>query len=227
MQDQWFGDEGDFVKFCLLRRICGITANGDPLPLGVVWYLRNAKRTDYLAPGQPYEAEDPDLFQSLREWVRDERSRGVSLIENSFLFPTDTVWFSDLVPARGRDKWLKSALAAVEGCRVVFLDPDTGLQPEKGTGNHVLLNELTKFCEAASEPTVVVYQHRRHKDLKEQVQEQTAQIKKWSRRDRVVAVWHSQFNDRLFYVLPSEADREIVLRRIEASCWKQETVRET
>lgn len=232
MQDQWFGDEGDFVKFRFLRQICGITAkdDGPRLSLGVVWYKREPKSLAYLesgSGGEGYETEDGDLFRSLRGWMRNERCGGVSLIEKSGLFPPDTVWFPNLVPpsSSDRDEWLKIALAKVSGRDMVFLDPDTGLQPKKGTGDHVLYGELKKFCDAVSEPTVVVYQHRRHQKWEDQVEEQTAQIKKWSARDCVVAVRRRRLDNRLdprlFYVIPSkrEKDREVVLKRIRELQW--------
>ena len=226
MQDQWFGDEGDFVKFRLLRHLCGITAKDGPrLSLGVVWYKREPKNLAYLEPGgggEGYEAEDGDLFRSLRGWMRDERSRGVSLMEGSFLFPADTVWFSDAVPASGREKWLLRASAAVNGRRVVFLDPDTGMAPKKGTGKHVLWDELTTFCTAEPEPTVIVYQHSRRRKRNQQIKEQIAQIRNSSGRDCVVAVWRREPDQRLFYVIPSERDRKTILERIGLLKWATE-----
>ena len=226
MQNQWFGDEGDFVKYRLLRQICGITAKADDprLSLGVVWYKRESKNLSYLETrkgGKDYEREDGDLFRTLQAWMQDERSRGVSLMENSFLFPDNTVWFSDLVPNSDgdRDRWLNRALATVERCGVVFLDPDTGLQPKKGTGKHVLWKELKKFCEAAPAPTVVVYQHSRRKKLSNQVEEQTAQIKEQSGRDCVVAVSARAHDQRLFYVIPAKGSREVVLTRVRDLKW--------
>lgn len=225
MRDQWFGDEGDFVKYALLRKICGITANDgrETLSLGVVWYLQKTKRTDYLNPDRRYEEQDQDLFWTLRDWIRDEGRQGVSLIQTSFLFPDDTVWFRDEVPSPNktdeREQWLRRAQAKVTERRVVFLDPDKGLQPEDPSGEHVLFDELEAFCGLEGQPTVVVYQHSRRQKWENQVKEQAREI-----RDRLglnessgrapFGVRHPELNQRFFYVIPSERDRELVQRRI-------------
>ena len=225
MQDQWFGDEGDFVKYTLLRKICGITAGdgGHRLRLAVVWYKQESKLVNYLRPGSPYESEDQYLFQRLRHWIEDERTRGLSLMENSFLFPPDTVWFAESVPpsAKARTAWLKRALAKVAETesRITFLDPDTGLLPpsKKSGGAYVLPTELSAFCEPARN-TVVVYQHswrvdrekRIEKQIKPQIEGQADPIK-----HRIVTVQHKRLTDRFFYVIPSTGnDGQLVLDRI-------------
>lgn len=217
MRDQWFGDEGDFVKYALLRKICGIYPECRPLlSLGVVWYLRESKRLGYLDPGGQYGGQDPDLFRSLRGWIRDERGRGVSLIEKSFLFPADTVWFSDIVEPseEPRKEWLHRARDAVARSRVVFLDPDVGLAPDKPTGDHVLGCELEAFCCLDQQPTVVVYQHswrmEREKQIETQIEKHADRI-----RRRIIAVQHKTLRNRFFYVIPStEDDGQLVLDRI-------------
>ena len=96
MRNQWFGDEGDFVKYQLLRKICGITAEDGraKLSLGVVWYpARNRNARVYLQDSERKE-EDPKLYDRLQRWNEDEKGRGISLVEFSNLFP---VW-DDMVP---------------------------------------------------------------------------------------------------------------------------------
>ena len=42
MQDRYTGDVGDFGKYGMLRRLCGLRdEDADPLKLGVVWYRPN------------------------------------------------------------------------------------------------------------------------------------------------------------------------------------------
>jgi len=233
MQDQWFGDEGDFVKYTLLRRICGTTArNGQPpLSLGVVWYLPESKCTRFLDPNVRYGSEDRELSQRLRCWhqekERHEKRHGVRLIEDSDLFPNNTVWFRCPVPmSRGsRAAWLKGALRAVGKSRVVFLDPDTGLQPSsRGGGAYVLLEELKAFCRLPGKPTVVVYQHRRRKRWETQVGEQIEQITNLSCR-KCFAVRHPKLGQRFFYVIPSEDDRDLVRKRVEELSWEETALR--
>lgn len=231
MRNQWFGDEGDFVKFRLLRRICGITADdgGPRLSLGVIWYFRESKRTDYLRSSMGYEQEDPELFRKLREWIEDERARGVSLIPGSGLFPSDTAWFSETVPPswQERTQWFERALAKVAKCGVVFLDPDIGLQPPggRGKGNYVLMEELKALCEAAPQCTAIVYQHRQRRKPDQQIEEQATQVRNQAGLDRaVVATWDPTLPGRLFYVVPAETDHQIVRCRIRELGWEPRTV---
>ena len=221
MQNKYFGDEGDFVKFRLLRTICGIEPSGDRLSLGVVWYLQESKRTGYLHDPERCESEDPELFRKLRCWNENEPKHGVSLIEKSDLFPKDTSWFSRPVPKSKVDRksWLQEASCAVQGKRVVFLDPDTGFLPPKGKrrGEYVLQEELKAFCEATRKHTVIVYQHRWRS--KTQVVRQLPTIKEHSGRACIHPIWHPQLKGRLFYVIPFEDDSEVVRRRIAKMRW--------
>lgn len=216
MRNQWFGDEGDFVKYQLLRKICGITAEDGraKLSLGVVWYLRESKRTSYLQDSERKE-EDPKLYDRLQRWNEDEKGRGISLVEFSNLFPCGTTWFREPLPSgSAREEWLNNARKAVAPCRVVFLDPDVGLAPEKPTGDHVLSCELDEFYCLEQRPTVVVYQHswhmKRAEQIKKQIESQADHIKY-----RIVAVQHKKLTDRFFYMVPStKDDGQLVRERI-------------
>ena len=235
MQDKYFGDEGDFVKFRLLRKICGMPHAKPQLSLGVVWYLVKPKDesensdgglTAYLDQPENNEVTDPDLFRQLRMWVRSG-GRRVSLLENSCLFPTATGWYAELVPAsrlsdrtRSRGAWLQRALAAVAESRIVFLDPDNGLAPPSVKKHHAKAckyafpDELRDFCSSEGNPTVVVYQHWRRVRAIRQISEQIREIRDCSGRDHVVAVMDRRLSRRLFYVIPSERDRDLVLCRM-------------
>ena len=216
MRSHYVGDEGDFVKYTLLRRICGTAAGdgGEKLSLGIVWYLRETKRVGYLSkPGDHREA-DPEVFDRLQRWNRDEQRRGVRLIEGSGLLP-DTVYFGCPVqPFKARASWLQLALRRVARCRVVFLDPDIGLAPGRPTRDHVLNSELEGFCCLEQRPTVVVYQHARRLERRQQIESQI-ESQPDHIRDRMVAVQHKRLKNRFFYVIPStEDDGRLVLSRI-------------
>ncbi len=216
MRNHYVGDEGDFVKYTLLRRICGTTAGdgGEKLSLGIVWYLRETKRVGYLSKPGDHRDVDPDVFDRLQRWNRDEQRRGVRLIERSGLF-SDTAYFGCPVqPFKARASWLQQALQKVARCRVVFLDPDIGLAPARPTRDHVLSSELERFCCLEQRPTVVVYQHswrmKRKRQIECQIKRQADHI-----RDRMVAVQHERLKDRFFYVIPSTGDDgELALSRI-------------
>ena len=227
MQDQYFGDEGDFVKFRLLRQICGMRANErrGRLSLGVVWYLveneggKDGGRTAYLESDEYMEA-DPDLHTNLKSWVDLGDERAVSLIEESKLFPKETTaYYSDIVPKDGRSEWLDTALKSTAEREVIFLDPDNGLAPPsvkehyKKSRKHVFGNEIKRFCQS-KQTTLVMYQHVRRVRAMVQLADQIAELLKWSGRDLIVPVMHHKLSRRLFYLLPGERKRQVVLNRI-------------
>ena len=59
MQDRYVGDVGDFVKYGLLRAISGGKR------LGVAWYLRTERATEYLQKPDEWQQLEPDLFSAL------------------------------------------------------------------------------------------------------------------------------------------------------------------
>ena len=158
MQDRYTGDVGDFGKYGMLRRLCGLRDGAEPLKLGVVWYRPNAeliasesvpdgRHIAYLCPKQEnvgekqkqeYRCCDPPLYDGLREIVK-RCDRRIEAVEETDLLP-DAVFYGADVPgpvkgARGDDRlvdrqtWTEGALQATDGCDVVFLDPDNGLAP--------------------------------------------------------------------------------------------------
>ena len=75
MQDRYVGDIGDFVKYGLLRAICGAKS------LGVAWYLHpnagpvgDGRHTAYLRDPDEWRHLDADLFDALRKLIPDRRS---------------------------------------------------------------------------------------------------------------------------------------------------------
>jgi hypothetical protein len=82
-----------------------------------------------------------------------------------------------------RDSYLRAALSYVasfsnERC-VVFLDPDTGLEPKNGRGDskHVLNHEARAFWDALPQGSMFVfYQHETNKTGKPWIEEKCAQL---------------------------------------------------
>ncbi|MCY3690859.1 MAG: hypothetical protein OXI54_03845 [Chloroflexota bacterium] len=147
MRDQFVADVGDFGKYGLLRRLCGIT---DPetleadLRLGVVWYMTPddpddtaGRFTGYLAHTKQkyleYHDCDPGLWHDLQTLVPHRRC--VGCIEKSAILPADTIYFGLSLHNAGwnnnavnnrevRARWWRSALDGMADADVVFLDPD-------------------------------------------------------------------------------------------------------
>ena len=105
MQNQYVGDIGDFGKYGLLRALAG-----DPLRLGVVWYLfpyeppkepgkGDGKFIDYLCHPTAKERKliecDPFLYDKLHKIVIDEKDRRVVRVQEkeSGILPTDTLYY--------------------------------------------------------------------------------------------------------------------------------------
>lgn len=183
MQNRYFGDVGDFGKYGLLRKLCGVTSDGPQLSLGVVWYLvpdeghnDDGKHISYLQR-PAYRSCDPCLFDGLK-LLLDDGQRSVSKIQRSDLLPRKTTFFGaflsyDGMPIAGfenkearltsRQKWLLGAHDAVENQDIIFLDPDNGFQV-KSVKRHadkrvkyVFWDEAKQFSD--ENKTLVIYHH--------------------------------------------------------------------
>ena len=157
MQNKYVGDIGDFGKYGLLRHLTGMTdsaAPGDPLRLGVVWYLypdetpkdpekpknRDGNLTGYLCntrdSHESLRACDPQLFWMLRRLVR-ECNRNVFSVRMSGILPYEAAYYGQILSypskespsfkKRRREQWLSNALAGMSEADIVFVDPDNGI----------------------------------------------------------------------------------------------------
>ena len=165
MQDNYIGDIGDYGKYGLLRNVCA-----EKMSLAVNWYQvvptksgkqDDGKYTDYLSKPHIYRSYDPALFDCLHKIVLQERNRTIKRIEQADLFPAD--FFSEPL-GRDRTAWHARALEKTKNAKVVFLDPDNGLetarmhQTNDATEKHVKWAEL-KDCYDRGQ-NVILYQHR-------------------------------------------------------------------
>ena len=152
LQNRYFGDVGDFGKYGLLRKICGITSGGTELSLGVVWYLvpdeghnNDGKHVSYLDKSEAYCPCDPKLFKSLKNWV-ESAQRAVIKIQNSDLLPYDTAYHDECLTYENvtenkarldhRCAWLCKAKNEIQESDVVFLDPDNGFEVKSYKKHH-------------------------------------------------------------------------------------------
>ena len=172
MRDQFVGDIGDFAKYGLLRTL--ICDGSAARRLGVVWYANEDARDSSHGEGvsylednaSSYRACDHDLYDSLRSVVRSGRRR-IFTVEESGLLGVDTPFWSELTPGRSpqRTGWLAGALKRVEGCDLVFLDPDNGLRLESASGarsvspEHVYKDELSPSSTRPSSPSSTTHPH--------------------------------------------------------------------
>ena len=241
-----FGKYSLLRRLCALR-----DGDVEPLKLGVVWYQPNpelitsetapdGKFIAYLCPKQKdvgeeqereYRCCDPPLYDTLREIVKST-SRCVEAVERANLLGTGTVFHRDRVPgpvqgARGearaakRQRWVDDALGATEGCDVVFLDPDNGLEPKavpitrKMAPKYAYLEEVGKWLERCQ--SLMIYHHlgrnRPHPD----------QIEGWIERLRgefkphdIFALRFRRGTSRAFFVLATAEHGPSMQQRAEA-----------
>ncbi len=231
MQDRYAGDAGDFAKYGLLRQLI---AGDQKLRLGIVWYLfgdaesgDDGKHIGYLNDPTTYKPCDPDLFCALKTIVGERRT--VAAVEAAGLFPPDTAYFGEAISFSSvslmqrtaeRGAWAARALARTDGCDIVFVDPDNGLQ-NPGTRlrglkapKYTLFEELRAHRDRGQ--SLVIYQHRTRTSLERQLETR--------RRDLSVelgctdgwALHTSLGTGRLFFVVPAAAHHSALRARSEA-----------
>lgn len=213
MQDRYVGDIGDFVKLAILRAL------SPGKNLGVGWWLHpesgppgDGRHVGYLSEPKKWRSLDEDLFEALNEVVTLGK-RKVAALEAAALVPGAT-YFNDEVPVAAppsarREKraiWFAKMKKALEGCNLVFLDPDNGLEPAGFSygaavaGKCVSLAELRELRRDGRALIVYHHQTRRRGGHREEVNY-------WSDRLRdlgfspVDALRSKSFSPRVFFIL--------------------------
>ncbi len=188
MQDAYFGDVGDFGKYGLLRKLCGISEpdNSPKYSLGVAWYLTNCrngndgKHISYLKESKKnsrvFRDCNRDLYDELQKVVCKEGYRCVKAANRPTILGPSTRFHDEVLeydqwtgPASFRDRierreeWLRAALKEMCGCQIVFLDPDNGLEIS-GVQRHQAKGAKYVFRDEFLEfwklgCSVIVYQH--------------------------------------------------------------------
>lgn len=226
MRHEYVGDIGDFGKYALLKALAG-----DDLPLGIVWYLNEARehRNDGLFTEYSYlRSCDPALHDTLLEIVRSGK-RSLASIEAANVLPRGTTFYSKVLPyppapcfssvARDcecayREDWHRDALSALSQAKLVFLDPDNGLagkvQPHSlRSPKYAFKEEVRDWLDRGK--SVVLYQHAQRKSLEEQVRDQL----KLLGRSGWPVTFH-RMSVRIYYVLPATEHRTVLMDRTRA-----------
>ena len=243
MQDRYTGDVGDFGKYGLLRALTlpEITKTGGPsLNLGVVWYRypneshnADGKHISYLDSDKrkKYRKCDPELYDCLSKIVKELKSRKISEIENSEILGPNTCFFSEDCTSdtrRSRAEWYKRALVSMQGCDLVFLDPDNGLKNESQdpvSGKHAYFCEVQDFVHLGG--ALVLYHYPNRSAAHDQ---QIKHLARWLadkfRDDHHVAAFRYRGGtSRAFFIIWPTHLHEILLPRIQAisgSSWVAE-----
>jgi hypothetical protein len=211
--------------------------------LGVVWYLfpdehhnKDGGHREYLERPSEWKHLDPDLFEALlkieREHSRGENKRGADALENAGILP-GAVFAADPVPCEilpfslrpeRRGIWLDGIKKKLQGCDLVFLDPDNGIAPEglrltqRRAGKSVAIEEMAALQK--SNRTMVVYHHqtRRRGGHRSEIGDLATRLTK-SRLRVSGALRAKPWSPRVFFILNGD---EEILRRAEsiADVWE-------
>ena len=241
VQDRYAGDVGDFLTFGLLRWLVAADDMHPGLSVGVLWYLTvdeshngDGRHVGYADTstrlGRSLHRLDPDLHERLATVLRTERS--VAQLERAGALPAGTRTYRerlDLRPeivgdaaarTRMRSGWVRGALRALDGCDVVFADPDNGIRPahhptprhHPKSVKHAYVDELTPFSQRGQ--ALIAYHHAdRSADVPTQAQRRMADLAVAS--DPIAAVRASRGTVRLFLVAGTGPTAERLRTRLE------------
>ena len=182
MKDVWYADDRDIVKWgglvylCLEKRIKNVVQ--------VAYYRRQPwqkllfDKAEIDLPGQVIKHFRRDIEDIKRlahrtgltiEVIKKEFSHGIRMDYH---------------------RYVCKEIDRIKGPKVVFLDPDVGLAPNKGTAGHVKPDEVSMIWQSLNpEDFLVFYQHRfrdrswveiRRKQLAEACGVEIGQIRTWS-----------------------------------------------
>ena len=245
MQNRYVGDLGDFGKFGLLRALCAHTKadHFGPLSLGVVWYLvpdeghnSDGQLIQYLEPTaqnqQRFRFCDPTLYDALRDIVKSE-ARNVASVRNKGLLPLGTRFHESPLSFGGihgprtqirgqrtefRSHWLEDALHTTQGCDLMFLDPDNGLEVnveacQPRGPKYAFFDELIPFSER--DQSLIVYHHiGRRGSAVDQIKSRFPQIQERLERTSLALLYH-RGSARAFFLIPAERHAELLTSRVE------------
>lgn len=166
MKNQYFGDIYDYVKYGLLRELSSYGKTST----AVCWMLtqnddrKDGHRVKYLSEPAAWREFDPPVFDCLKSAVLERKERNVKIVEESGLLP-NTTFYSPLLTddSDERRKYFDGFVEFSRGSRLVFFDPDNGLEVKsvkfgrKGASRYLYLREVSQLFSAGH--SLLVYQH--------------------------------------------------------------------
>ena len=150
MKDIWYGDNRDLIKWGVLLTLADQYRIGRILQVA---YFRPSVWPTIEIDGveHPLPAEVVEHFRDFRTIARLPKGR-----RSLEILPIE-------VPFVDRDRYLSAVIDTIlesPAPSIVFLDPDTGLQPLRPSMEHILESELTAIWDRMRESDILVlYQH--------------------------------------------------------------------
>ncbi len=166
MRDKWYSDNRDLVKWGVLLQLAELY---DIATILQVAYYRSTPWDGIEIDGRvyPLPLEVVNHFRNIKN-IETLRSKAPVRVLDA--------------PCHNRAQYFPCILMEIQklpkGPAIVFLDPDTGLQPGGSAGlQHVLESELRKIWHALrSGDLLVFYQHQTNRDGRPWVKEKQAQF---------------------------------------------------
>ncbi|HXX22404.1 MAG TPA: hypothetical protein VEO19_04570 [Terriglobia bacterium] len=151
MQGLWYGDRRDRVKWGALLYLARIRCV--PRIVQVAYYREGADRSLETAEGRvPLPGGVWEHFSSLRQISRLGEAT-----------ETEITVLDELFDPSKRGDYIGSVVARIRGVKspkIVFLDPDTGIEPTTGRPEHTAKDDLKTIWAALQKDDVLaVYQH--------------------------------------------------------------------
>jgi hypothetical protein len=217
VKDQYAGDENDYVKFGLLRALCG-----SRLSTFIAWLRTpNDGRTDgrrlgYLETGAGWRDHDPPLFDALQQ-VASKAGRSVKLLETHLPLARAS-FYSDLVPGQpeARRRWSRALLERARDRDLLFFDPDNGLEVASVPSGSRNFTKYVGWDEVeaafAQGHSVLIYQHFRREDRTKLAARLLRQLSERTESPLTVGFRTAHV---LFLLAAAPAHRSVLERRLE------------
>ena len=158
MQDTWYGDHRDVVKWGTLVHLARSEGIRKIIQVG---FLRSAER-----PPLETDQGKVEILQEVWEHFRDvDRIHGLEGplgLEIVVVDHVDQINGQNLFPQRRKQyiQHIADSLRNHADGKVVLLDPDTGIEPKQASPEHVKITEIQEIWEALSPGDwLVIYQH--------------------------------------------------------------------
>jgi len=155
MRERWFADDRDLVKWSSLLHVARRHALSRILQVA---YVRRDEMPVVAISGEEI-AVDPAVWSFFRDLSR------VSELGTTAGIPIDVI--DEPFDPRQRAGYASTVVGAIRGARpdplLLFLDPDTGLQPARPGGVHVSHDEVRQYWKELQPGDILgLYQHARH-----------------------------------------------------------------
>jgi hypothetical protein len=156
MQGLWYGDKRDRVKWGALVYLAN--SKGIRCIVQVAYFRQGTDLKLKIGEKEvPLPIEVWNHFSNLRHIERLGKATGLKIIVlDQYLEPNKRPDYIHMIVSH-----LDEINKEIEGRKVIFLDPDTGIEPGKSSGpKHVTKKDMEKIWKALSEgDLLVVYQH--------------------------------------------------------------------